>query len=608
MRIIDGFAMVGASGVVVSPAGNDWTLVYGASAAAGYAFSSGVEAWVASVVPRRMARSVDNRAWVQSSQTVEPDSQMGPVVWFDAGDVFVTGGAGGRVMASSLGSLWAYQTSRVTGSSPIVGLACSDTLVVAVAQSGQIVSSPDGLAWTNRRSGVGGSSSFGVGYSEGLGRWVVAGADNLFTSENGLSWTVRSAPWADATVVTVFDGGFVVGDSAGNLWVSTSGTSGWVKYPTGLPSVTGVAFNGGRGVAVGLFEYVTFDDNWTFSRAVSSPVGQSNAKVFWAPITVAAPNRPDSLNPASGVVGYDRQQRFTWRFTSPDVGDRQTGFELRWNQGAGWNSVGPQETTGSAHTFAANTFTGGQIEWQVRVQGRFGDWSDWSDSAFVIAASSPPGPTIVSPPNNGVIASGEELVEWASATQNAFQLRRVGDDGGAPDLGVVYWDSGEIVSSSTREYLVGFPVNGRTEHLQLRTRFDGLWSGWESVFLTVSYTAPAVPDVDTAVFQVRGLPAGFRYTVSTPEPGLGEPTPVGVEIWRRVQGTGGDGVRIAAGLPVGAVFDDYAVASGVEYEIRVRVFGNNGTAVWSEWVGAQPTVVLELASGGFLILEGHDYG
>jgi hypothetical protein len=55
------------------------------------------------------------------------------------------------------------------------------------------------------------------------------------------------------------------------------------------------------------------------------------------------------------------------------------------------------------------------------------------------------------------------------------------------------------------------------------------------------------------------------------------------DLYRRVVGESGDGIRVATGLVSGATYDDYTATSGVAYEYRARAFGVNGTIIDGAW-------------------------
>jgi hypothetical protein len=121
-------------------------------------------------------------------------------------------------------------------------------------------------------------------------------------------------------------------------------------------------------------------------------------------------------------------------------------------------------------------------------------------------------------------------------------------------------------------------VNNRTEHIQVRTFYDGLWSAWKSHRVAVAYTVPAIPvvylTVDTASVTVtveNMAPSGTQPTVST------------WDIYRAVTGSLSDAIRVAAG--VSADWTDYAIASGVDYSYRALAIATTGATTYSEWEG-----------------------
>jgi hypothetical protein len=144
--------------------------------------------------------------------------------------------------------------------------------------------------------------------------------------------------------------------------------------------------------------------------------------------------------------------------------------------------------------------------------------------------------------------------------------------------------------SITRQLLVQFPVNNRTEHIQVRTFYDGLWSPWRSHRVLVAYTAPAVPIVT--------LTTGAHYitvSVSNPTPVGTQPTVTSWDIYRAVAGYESAAIRVAAG--VSADWIDYAIASGVDYSYRARAIGSTGATTYSEWEYTETLVELFLAEG-----------
>ncbi len=309
------------------------------------------------------------------------------------------------------------------------------------------------------------------------------------------------------------------------------------------------------------------------------------------------PDAPTGLSPDGTTVNRSSTRRFSWSFSDPDVGDSQSKYDLRYREvGAGsWTDV-TGTTSNAFHDFAGGTFAAGDYEWQVRTYDALGAVGPYTSSAFFTAADPPDGPTITAPTAGQTISAETFEVAWSTPSQTDFQVRTVADDAGSPDTGTVFTDTGEVASVSTRSREVGFDTDGRDEWVQVRTKDGGLWSDWASVDVEVSYTVPATPTVTVAASDVLGH---LSVSVSHPAPTGGEPAVTAHDVWRRVTAEGGDGIRVASDVAPSLAWPDWAVASGVDYEYRVRARGDNGTSVYSEWAGAGDVAVLDYYGGGF---------
>ena len=254
---------------------------------------------------------------------------------------------------------------------------------------------------------------------------------------------------------------------------------------------------------------------------------------------------------------------------------------------AEWVSSGTVALPQSWHDFTGGTFDPDDYEWQVRTADALGEWGPWSTSSFFTAATPPPGPTITAPTNGSTVGLGYVVVQWSTPDQDAYELQHV-------EGGTVVTHLGPITSSTTRTASFGGLANNTTVTFRVRTQYDGLWSAWAEVTVTVSYTPPAVPAIEVddttvdAAIRVRG-------TVAEPDPG--EPTVTHLEVWRREGNEAGGGIRRARDLAPSQVFTDHFVASGVEYFYRVRAFGSNDTSVWSEWSGESAPIYEDLDGG-----------
>jgi hypothetical protein len=87
----------------------------------------------------------------------------------------------------------------------------------------------------------------------------------------------------------------------------------------------------------------------------------------------------------------------------------------------------------------------------------------------------------------------------------------------------------------------------------------------------VSYTPPATP-----TFTTTAQNGYIAIAVTNPAPTGSEPTVVTNDLYRRISGATA-WERIKTGIANNGTYSDYAVASGVTYEYKVRANGNNET-------------------------------
>ncbi|MDN4173910.1 hypothetical protein QWY28_13195 [Nocardioides sp. SOB77] len=282
-----------------------------------------------------------------------------------------------------------------------------------------------------------------------------------------------------------------------------------------------------------------------------------------------------------GAIDRGRPNRARHVFSDPNAGDSQSAFDIRWRPvgDANWTTV-HAPVPNEFYDFPAGTFEAGGYERQVRTYDAQGLAGPWSTSGFFTAGDSPAGPSILYP-IAGQQLEQNERVTWSTATQVAFQVRRVGDTGGAPDESVVYYDSGRIASVEARFLPLVFETNGRAEHVQVRVEYGDLWSPWVSVGVEVSYTPPPTPsftiaaDPKTASLTVtlfNPLPAGDDPPASYNDVYVTEPV---------------DGVlveqRRATRLPQNTTWRYWTPISGHDYSAAFRVVAvaANGTTASS---------------------------
>lgn len=305
------------------------------------------------------------------------------------------------------------------------------------------------------------------------------------------------------------------------------------------------------------------------------------------------PTAPTVDSPSDGST-QDINETLTidWTFNDPDAGDTQSSYTLRRRVGAGsfeyWNGsawqAGEDATTKIAtattqQTLAATWGTDGDGDhyysvktWDAADAGP----SPWSSEIRVVP-SAQDNPTLTAPADLASVGA-QETATWTVATQTKYRVV-VSDTSSASDMdaGTLEYDSGIQVSASTNQAIT-FPTNSVTRYVRVQTWNDeGLASDIDEHQVSVAFTPPATP----TLVVTAGSPTG-AIGVSITNPGTGA-TEESNDIYRRVVGSSGDGIRVATGVAVDGSFTDWAVASGVAYEYRAKAFGDNGTTAFSAW-------------------------
>lgn len=268
-----------------------------------------------------------------------------------------------------------------------------------------------------------------------------------------------------------------------------------------------------------------------------------------------APLQPTQLSPNGDTIARGESNAFSWQFNDPNEEDSQSAYHLRWRlQGTSeWNNI-EESTPNTTVTILSNTFDYGDIEWQVRTYDQEGLSSPWSDIATFFAGDRPPRPVIIQPTES--VSVSNPTVQWSSSGQVAYILT-VEQDGTE-----VYTHEGEENKAHTIQYAL---ENEENYIIRLSVQNDdGLWSSDAVVNILVSYTSPAIPELE--IFKGDGL---VSLEVTNPDPTGTQPNVTHYDVYR-------NGVRIARDIPAGETFEDYP-ASGEETEYHVRVWGDNET-------------------------------
>ncbi len=190
-----------------------------------------------------------------------------------------------RVARDRSGASWGYRPSGTTAG--LLGVAASESMIVAVGTGGTIVTSPDGRAWAPRASGIG-AHLRAIAWS---GQQFIAVGDNIaiLVSPDGISWTPASAPRAEGALYGVTAGGglIVAVGSSPMLPGGSTDTTVILTSPDGLAwtergpslqyrSLQSVVWSGTRFVAAAMQESFPAD-----VIVLTSPDG-----LTWVPVTL----------------------------------------------------------------------------------------------------------------------------------------------------------------------------------------------------------------------------------------------------------------------------------------------------------------------------------
>lgn len=365
-----------------------------------------------------------------------------------------------------------------------------------------------------------------------------------------IKWTRATLTWGSWTLVTAAN--------------STAGSLLRIGYAqTGFPTIEGVHADNGNLV----YQNVLIINAVPFAPAITNPIDGSVADV----------------NASLGIA---------WTFNDQDPGDAQTAYTVRrrWGanftywDGAAWSNVESASTKIVSATTMLSLASGWAADSDLNISFAVKTWdalnqvSPWSAEARVIP-SVKDNPLISFPASDGASVTSPSLeIAWTVATQTKYRVRVVDDAGGSPNPGIVDYDSGIVLSSAARVHTALFPVNSETRQIELTTWNDeGLQSNTVYRIVNVSYTPPSTP---TVALSTSAVPGAIRATITNPAGGA---TKSYNDVWRRIVGETSDGIRVAANVDIGGVFTDYAVASGVPYQYRIRTFADTGATADGAW-------------------------
>lgn len=497
------------------------------------------------------------------------------------------------MIAYRSGQTGLFTSSTVQGSvSTPAGVLAGDVLVAFLSINGNstvTITPPTG--WTKIANG-----SVSGGYSSLWAFYKVATASEptsyTFTASTGSQWAIAVEAWSNGNTSMPVDV-YAVGPGGSGSTVDAPSVTTTLpndavigayaqNYSSSftLPAkMTARLSRGGPNASIAVGDYTQATAGATGDLAATAGNAYYNIG-----LTVAlrgantAPNAP-TLNspPNNGTIDLNSPYQFGWTPSDADPGDSQSKFDLQYCVvGAStWTAV--TATTPNAYWIAAaNTFTAGNYEWQVRTYDSQGIVGPWSSSSFFTAAVAPPAPTFTAPVNGATIGTSSYTATISAPDVIASRWRTVADNAGSPDTSTIYSAAVTQTTGDLRSHTFTFPVNNRTEHLQCQVQnAAGLWSTWADSRNPISYTPPAAP---TRALTGGATPPTVTVAITNPTPSGGQPAVAYNDIY--VNDNDGTGwVRKATNVAANGTWVYRLPRSGVDFEplIVVVAVATNGT-------------------------------
>lgn len=311
--------------------------------------------------------------------------------------------------------------------------------------------------------------------------------------------------------------------------------------------------------------------------------------VFTKGASVTAPKTPVLATPASGAAAdVTIGLPFAWSFVDDDPADSQSAYALKRQIGGGaaqWWQAGTatwvgSETFNTSGTNAVTLSTGWGTDaddthsYSVAVKDQTPLASGYSVPVQVIP-STKSDPVITTPLNFDVLAFANLTIVYTVGSQSARRIK-------LKQSGVTRYDSGWVTTDTTTFAVPYSLVTGASYTIELTTRnSEGLTSNTITVGITTSFVPPPqpvsvtlTPDSTLGVITiavVNGTPTGV------------EPEITGQDLYRRVIGQSGDGVKVASAILKDGTYSDFTAASDIGYEYRFALLGTNGTIAYTIW-------------------------
>lgn len=212
-----------------------------------------------------------------------------------------------------------------------------------------------------------------------------------------------------------------------------------------------------------------------------------------------APRVPTVISPAYGATftTLDDIDLALTAFLDIDTDDSASAVDFQYRViGAGsWTSLAGSDALDGTGTIPGGTLVADDYEVQGQYEDQASAASGWSASRNFTVTDPATSPVITVPSSGATITTPTAAFDWTVDDQDEWQARVVGAHSGSPDPTTIYWDSGLVDASAARTGTAEYPVDGVSAYLQLRVKYGGAYSDWDSVPVTVRHAAPGTPEI-----------------------------------------------------------------------------------------------------------------
>ena len=316
--------------------------------------------------------------------------------------------------------------------------------------------------------------------------------------------------------------------------------------------------------------------------------GAPNTVVHYPGVQAYTPGAPTWVNPQTGQAqDVAAILLLDWQFNDIDVNDVQTAWAVRRQIGAGafayrrasdntWQAAEVKNLSATTSLSLAAAWGAGSDAnhtYAVKVWDSTDIASVYSDPVTVIP-SVKVNPAVVTPTPAQVIPGDSLTVSWTAAEETAWRVILF-------KSGVEVYSSGFVAGTALSLDLPIALEDAGTYTLGLTTKNnEGLASDEQYQGFTTDFAEPAVP---TFAFTPTPASGYIRIVLTNPTPSGPQPAVLSQDLFRRPTVALLPEVRVASALANNGTYDDWQVASGIDYQYRVLVRGVNGASAYSAW-------------------------